>query len=77
MSIEIVLSVIAYTLFGICVYTIAVRYFRENEWLSYEDLFQIAIPFFLIWPLGFLFFLISKFNDSDFSYKILKLINGR
>lgn len=74
---EIVLWAISYTLIGICIFTSAVRHFRKDEWLTYEDLFEISLPFLIFWPFGLTVMIGAFFRDSKFSYNILKLINGK
>lgn len=75
--IEGVLWALSYTLIGVCIFTVAVRHFRQREWLSYEDLLEISMPFLIFWPLGLLVIIGHKIEQSAITYKILKLINGR
>ena len=72
-----VLWFLSYALLGVCVFTAAVRHFREQEWLTYEDLFEISLPFLILWPLGLAIMVGSFLQDSKFSHNILKLINGK
>lgn len=72
----VVLLVSLYVLIGCCVYIAAISKFRKDEWLTYSDLFEIAILFLFCWPIAVMGVMMTALQDSELSYKILKFING-